>query len=302
MKFIDIHTHGGFGVDFAVCDAGGLKEFAKKALEQGIVGFCPTLATDSFENIRHQLSIIAQVGDTGGAKTLGVHLEGIFLNPEKSGAHDKSQLALPTIENFKRLAGDFVSVVKIVTLAPELDKNLELTRFLQSNGIKVHAGHTLAKTAEGIDGTTHHFNAMPKMSHNEDTITLDALLREGVYTEIISDGVHVDDEMSNLFFRLKNPDEVILVSDSLALAHAPEGAGATLCGKKIFATPQGARNEDGTLAGSTYLLSDIAQRLVIKGILPQETIQKMVWDNPIRHLGLDSEVVESMIKLGKNNE
>lgn len=331
MRFIDIHTHGGFGVDFATCGTKDLKEFATKALEHDIVGFCPTLATDTFENIQRQLGVINEVkkaqeeGTTGGARVLGAHIEGIFLNPEKAGAHDKTQLFAPVIENFKKAVGNFMGngaseektefsdservnhkgedlmkTVKIVTLAPELDKNLELTHFLQGNEIKVHAGHTLAKTAEGVDGTTHHFNAMPKMSHNEDTITLDALSRPGVYTEIIADGVHVEDEMLKLFFKIKNPDEVILVSDSLALAHAPAGREFVLCGKKISATKQGARNEDGTLAGSTLLLSDIAQRLVEKGILPREAVQKMAWDNPIKHLGLDSEVVESMIKLRKN--
>lgn len=306
MSFIDIHTHGGFGVDFATCGTKDLREFAQKALEQDILGFCPTLATDTFENIQRQLGVINEVkkaqeeGTAGGAKVLGAHIEGIFLNPEKAGAHDKTQLFAPLIENFKKAVGNFKKAVKIVTLAPELDENLELTRFLQGNDIKVHAGHTLAKTAEGVDGTTHHFNAMPKMSHNEDTITLDALSREGVYTEIIADGVHVEDEMLNLFFKIKNPNEVILVSDSLALAHAPAGREFVLCGKKISATEQGARNEDGTLAGSTLLLSDIAKRLVEKGILPREAVQKMVWDNPIKHLGLDREVVESMVKLRKN--
>ncbi len=301
MKFIDIHTHGGFGIDFATCDTEGLQEFSKKALGQGIVGFCPTLATDTFENIQRQLNVIAQVEDIGDAKILGAHLEGIFLNPEKAGAHNKAQLNLPTIENFKKAVGDFMDVVKIVTLAPELDENLELTKFLQSNGIKVHAGHTLAKNAKGVDGTTHHFNAMPKMSHNEDTITLDAIMQDDIYTEIIADGVHVDDEMLNLFFRIKNPDKVILISDSLALAGAIGGEFA-LCGKKVFATNEGARNEDGTLAGSILLLGDIVKRLTNKGILPIQTIEKMVWDNPIKHLGLDSEAVENMIKLGKNNE
>ena len=120
---IEQHFHGAYGIDFACCGEDEVLELSKKLIEHGIGGFFPTLATDTIENIKRQIQIFKSANQKQTpdmAKILGVHLEGIFLNPEKKGIHDETQFMKLTIENFKKIEDDFI---KIVTLAPELDKN-----------------------------------------------------------------------------------------------------------------------------------------------------------------------------------
>ncbi len=303
MKFIDVHTHGGFGINFSKCTINDVQEFANRALKYSTLAFLPTLATDYVENVQEQLKIFSEFAkiQTRGAKMLGVHLEGIFLNPIKAGIHDHSLFLLPTVKNFKYVAGNFLNIIKTVTLAPELDKDLKLTNFLHEKGIKVQAGHTLAKTDQGMDSTTHHFNAMPNLSHRGASITLKALFNDEIYTEIVADGIHVSDDMLKLFFRVKNRDKIIIISDSLPLAYSNLKK-IEFCNQLIFNSSEGARNADGTLAGSILFIRDIAGRLIENGILTQSDVQKMTWDNPIKYLGLSESTVESILKLGKNNE
>lgn len=306
-RIIDIHTHGGFGINFNTCNLEQLKSFAKNASEFSTAGFCPTLATDTIENIRRQLAVFAQFKklhetpkETQGAIMLGVHLEAIFLNPQKAGIQNTDLFLSPSVENFMRIAGDFVDVVKIVTLAPELDLGGSLSDFLKSKNIKVHAGHTTTLDCHKVSCTTHHFNAMPALSHRGASITLNAIINDSIYTEIIADGTHVQDDMLRLFFKAKNNDKIILISDSLPLAKSSLEK-TEFCGVEIFADIGGggnvAKNKEGTIAGSTMFVEDIIKRLGEKGILPKESAQKMAWDNPIEHLGLDEKIVDEMLKV-----
>ena len=86
---IEQHIHGGFGIDFSVCDVSGFLEFSKKILKYGVVGYLPTLATDSIENLRNQISKIKEAQllqlstDEPMARIIGCHLEACFLNPQK---------------------------------------------------------------------------------------------------------------------------------------------------------------------------------------------------------------------------
>lgn len=296
MRIIDIHTHGGFGINFNTCTPSEIEDFANKAVHHSTVGFYPTLATDSAKNIQKQLEIFNtfKQSQKTGSIMLGVHIEGIFLNPKKTGIHNAEQFLEPTIENFKKTIGQFQDTIKIVTLAPELDKNSELINFLTSNGIKVHAGHTMAnKLYKGISATTHHFNAMPQLSHRENNITLETLLSDDIYSEIIADGKHVNNSMLKLFFKIKNPKKIILISDSLPITHSNLKE-FNFCNQTIL---KNGENKNGTLAGSIHFIEDIINKLVENKILTKEAAQKMVWENPIEHLNIGDIDVEKMKKL-----
>lgn len=307
-RIIDIHTHGGFGINFNDCDFSHLEKFSQTAPKFSIVGFCPTLATDSIENIQKQLAVFSKFkaeqnsaavkNSQKWAKMLGVHLEAIFLNPEKSGIHNKSLFLQPNIENFKKVAGDFTDtgIIKIVTLAPELDENCELTDFLISKNIKVQAGHTLAEHCYNCCATTHHFNAMPQLSHHGSSITLRTMLSDDIYAEIIADGAHVNDDMLKLFFKTKSHSKTILISDSLPLAKS-DLEKTEFCGQTIFNSEGVAKNSNGTIAGSILFIEDIIKLLDKKGILSEQIARKMAWENPIEYLGLDEKTVSAMLEI-----
>ena len=140
MNYVDIHTHGGFGVNFNNCSKDDINFFAIEAKKRNIIGFLPTLATDNINNLTHQIEIISEVKNiqTQGAKILGIHLEACFLNPEKSGIHNAKNFLEPSVANWEKFFRKYENIIKIVTLAPELDKNNELQKYLISKKIKIH--------------------------------------------------------------------------------------------------------------------------------------------------------------------
>lgn len=86
---IEQHLHGGFGIDFSICEIEDFIKFSKEILKYGVCGFFPTLVTDSIDNLKKQIFKIKEAQKLqmtlteSSAKILGVHLEACFLNPEK---------------------------------------------------------------------------------------------------------------------------------------------------------------------------------------------------------------------------
>lgn len=287
MKLIDTHIHGGYGINFNTCSLEDFTKFSKNIFKRGIVGYCPTLVGDSISALQNRLDLIKkamQNQNPSEAKILGVHLEGTFLNPEKSGIQNAGSFLTPNIENFQKLVGNNINIIKIVTLAPELDENSALQEFLEEKNIRSHAGHTLSNDIYKVSATTHHFNAMAPLNHKESNITLKALLNDDIYCEIIGDSLHISDDMLRLFFKIKDKNKVILISDALPIAHS-ELNSIVFCGKNIF---KGGKDKDGTLAGSSMFLDEIVQNLIQKNIITEDEATKMVYDNILNHLGLNN--------------
>ena len=265
---LEQHFHGAFGVDFNTANVGEILFLASKLYERGIVAFFPTLVTDSVENIKRQINIIKEASKQCKA-IVGIHLEGIFINPEKKGIHNPEHFMDLTVENYKLIEDEFI---KIVTLAPELDKGL--IEYLRSRGVKVQAGHCVGWG--DVDGVTHIFNTMPSINHREQSTTLSALIDDDVYTEIIADGVHVSDDALQLFFKSKPDDKVILISDALPITGS-ELKEISFADSKIYYDGKKATSATGTIAGSTMLLDEIIERLKTIGLFKPEYI-KNSWE------------------------
>ena len=107
---IEEHIHGAFGVDFNTAEVKEILFVAEKLFEKGIGGFFPTLVTDSVENIKRQISIIKEAAKSC-PRILGIHLEGIFINPEKKGIHNPEHFLALTIENYKLIEDDFINTI-----------------------------------------------------------------------------------------------------------------------------------------------------------------------------------------------
>lgn len=274
---IEQHFHGSYGVDFnkaSVCD---VLDLAKEIKKEGIGGIFPTLVTDGIENIKRQIKIIKEAAQKQkeGAKILGIHLEGIFINPEKKGIHNPQHFLLPTIENFNLIEDDFI---KIVTLAPELCSD-NLIEYLNSKNIKVQAGHCIGGNLSGCSGVTHTFNAMSAISHRGESTALSALINDNIYTEVIADGIHVSEDALKLLFKSKPDNKIILVSDSLPCTHSNLKE-FVFADEKIYFDGQKATSKDGTLAGSTKLLPDIIKILAQKGMFnPQYIYNPYLYHN-----------------------
>lgn len=252
---IEQHFHGAYGVDFNKAGADEIAALAPKLREIGIGGFFPTLVTDSVENIKRQIEAIKKAS-TMCKGILGIHLEGVFINPAKKGIHNPEHFLPLTVENYRKIEDDFI---KIVTLAPELDEGL--IDYLKTKGVKVQAGHC---TGWGnVDGATHTFNAMSSVSHRGESSALSALIDDNAYAEIIADGVHVSDDALILFFKSKPLDRVILISDALPITYS-DLTETVFADSKIFYDGCKATSADGTIAGSTKLLPEIIKILAQK--------------------------------------
>lgn len=293
---IEQHFHGCFGIDFNKASVDDVLYLSKEILKYGIGGIFPTLVTDSVENIKKATAVIKEASQkqtSDMAKILGIHLEGIFINPEKKGIHNPKHFLATTIENYKLVEDDFI---KIVTLAPEMinshrpvvgegrgvnvlpEKNL--ISYLRSKNIKVQAGHCVGGDLTGCTGVTHLFNAMSGVAHRGETTALSALVDDNIYTEIIGDGIHVSDKALELVFKSKPLDKIILISDSLPCTNyscplregkqllasdRDVGAGCyefTFADEKVYYDGIKATSKEGTIAGSTTMIPKIIKRLM----------------------------------------
>lgn len=265
---LDQHIHGAFGVDFNKAEAEEISNVADKLYERGIGAIFPTLATNSVENIKRQIERIKEAAKYN-SRILGIHLEGIFINEKKKGIHNPKHFMELTPENYQLMEDDFI---KIVTLAPELDKGL--IDYLHSKGVKVQAGHCLGADLSNVDGVTHTFNAQGEVTHRGKSTALSALTDDHVFAEIIADGKHVSDEALKLFFKSKSLDKVVLISDALPITDSNLKQ-AEFADSIIHYDGEMAKSMDGTIAGSTMLLDKVVQRLKDIGLFKPEYI-----DNP----------------------
>lgn len=274
---VEQHIHGGFGIDFAVTDTDGIIDFAKKITDYGVGGFYPTLATDSVENLQRQIKYIKEAmrlqkeDSIEGAKLMGVNLEACFLNPLKKGIHNEEQLLPLTVENYQLLEDE---VIKIVTIAPELDDDGKLCRYLKSKGVNVSAGHCLGTDLSNVDQVTHMYNAMGEFSHKNPSTVVSALSDSNLPIELIADLCHVQRAVVEMTFKLKPHNKIILISDALPIAHSNLES-MTFCSKTVYLNDGKAVDEKGTMAGSTMFVYDIIKQLVKENILDFETAVKM---------------------------
>ena len=282
---IDLQINGGLGLAFPDLEPqyfSKLTEICQYLWEQGIDGFMPTIVTTSIDKIQRSLSTIAEFiqtvpQDKPTAKILGVHLEGPFLNPSKRGAHPQEHLLPLTLEQVQRVLGDYADVVKIITLAPELDPTDTVIPYLTNLGIIVSLGHSQA-TAEqaerafnlGARMVTHAFNAMPSLHHREPGLLGAALVNNQVQSGFIADGQHISPLMVNLLLRMSGinqPNEatdlipLFLVSDALAPLGLPDGV-YPWDERQIEVKEGTARLADGTLSGTTLPLFVGVENLV----------------------------------------
>ena len=290
LKFIDNHTHGAFGVNFNYANYDEIKTVLKNLYKRNIKGICPTLVGESNENMQKQLALFNKIKQEQLKQTkdetfiIGVHLEGSFLSKEKSGIQDKKVFKIPSITNFKELVGKYEKIIKIVTIAPEND--IDLIDYLNKKNIVTQAGHSISESLKNCKGTTHHFNAMNPIHHRTPSITLEALINDNIYCELIADLIHTNLDIVKLILKTKPKDKIILISDSLPISHFDKEI--IFCNKKIF--PQG-KDENGTLAGSIKTLDEICHNLIKEKIITKEEIKKMAFENQIKYLNLtDSEV------------
>lgn len=298
---VDLQINGALGLafpDLTLGDSQKLQNICQFLGNQGIDGFLPTLVTTSIEKIQQSLAVIADFLTTasdqaGMAQILGVHLEGPFLHPQKRGAHPPEYLLPLNLENVKQVLGGYGKLVKVMTLAPELDETGEAISHLRSLGITVSLGHSQATAAEaeeafasGASMVTHAFNAMPGLHHRQPGLLGAAITHPQVRCGVIADGQHVCPTMLQILLQASRDEAgLFLVSD--ALAPLGLGDGIYPWDQRQIEVKQGtARLADGTLAGTTLPLLVGVQNLVEWGLCEIESAIALATESPRQAIGL----------------
>ena len=290
---IDVQVNGAGGVDLtSAADASRALEHVSRTLAQhGVTAFCPTIVSSAPELILDRLEAYRPRAIEGGATCLGAHVEGPFISHQRRGVHDPRVLRGPSREE---IAGWLeVGAPTIVTLAPELPGALDAIRQLVSAGVVVSLGHSAATSLEALTGLsagatmgTHLFNAMPPLEHRAPGLVGALLADPRAKLGIIVDGVHLDPLIVDLVVQRAGAARVMLISDALAAAGAPEGE--SVLGEQILISAGGTvRRRDGTLAGSALLLDGCLR--TARGWLrelPLAKVVRMATQTPAEALGV----------------
>jgi N-acetylglucosamine-6-phosphate deacetylase len=256
---IDLHTHGAKGNEMIGITAPGLQEMSQFYASHGVTGFLASTWTAPREAIRDAIAVTHSVmGNEMGAKILGVHLEGPWLNVACCGAQDSSLIRTATREEAVEYLN--TDLVRLVAVAPEIPDNEWIIRECTHRGITVSAGHTNATYVEmkhavemGVTQVTHCFNAMRPLNHREPGVVGAAFDIPQIKCELIADNIHVNPVVMKLLMNIKGPENVILISDSISAAGMPDGE-YSFEGAKVILKDGAARLQDGTLAGSTLTM------------------------------------------------
>jgi len=291
--FVDIHVHGGGGASFDAGAADAADVVAVTHLAHGTTSMAASLVSDTPDRMARAVRELAGLVDDG--RLAGIHLEGPWLSPRRSGAHQPGALSHPDPADVDSLLAAGDGAVRMVTLAPELPGGLDAVRRLDAAGVVVAIGHTDATYDEaraaldaGARVGTHLFNAMRPLHHREPG-TVGALLDSTAAVEVIADGVHLHPAVLRTAFA-SAPGRCILVTDAMAAAGAPDGD-YRLGPMEIEVRVGVARLADGTgsgaIAGSTLTMDAAVRYAVRTAGLPLLDVVHAASTTPAATWGLD---------------
>lgn len=304
--FIDAHTHGYRGRDVSDGDADGIRAMARDFLKNGVTAFLPTTMTvawDQLEAVFRQVrGLMEESAEAGfdGARILGCHAEGPFINPAKKGAQAEENILPPEADRVL----PYADVIRVITFAPEMPGGEEFIRALrEKTGIALSVGHTGANYdqaarafALGASRTTHTFNAMPPLHHRDPGVVGAALANESVYTELIADTFHVHPGLFPLLHRLKG-DHLTLITDSVRAAGMPDGE-YTLGGQQFTLRGIQCRMADGTIAGSVLKMNEAVRNFRDHAGVPLYAAVRAASLNAAASFGADGE--KGSLETGKD--
>lgn len=264
---IDLQINGAFGHDFADAGADAWREVGHRLPATGVTSFVPTVITAPMEELTASLARYARLrGEldvAGGARTLGMHVEALFLAENRRGAHRADLLCDPAPELIERLLAAADGQLAVLTLAPEREGSLEAVRRLVEAGVRVAVGHSdatdrqvLAAVDAGATLVTHLFNAQRPLHHRDPGVVGAALAESRLTTGLIVDLHHVAPTAVRVAFAAA-AGRIALVTDAISALGMPPGR-YELGGETTIVTEDAPPvRDDGTLAGSVLRL-DVA--------------------------------------------
>jgi len=274
--FLDIHVHGGAGLDVMRASLSELPRFGQFLSVHGVTGYFATTVAAELDATYAALERLANAiekstqpnGGKPAARPLGIHLEGPFLSHKRRGVHPPEYLVKPTISIFDKLWQAARGHVRMLTIAPEIPGALEVIAEASRRNVCVSIGHSdaelpiaLEAVKAGARHATHTFNAMRPLDHRNPGIIGEVLSNDSMSADIIVDGIHVSPEVVKVFLQSKGPERAVLITDAMSATGMPDGR--YQLGPIQVDVADGRATANGSLAGSV-LTMDRAVRNVTK--------------------------------------
>jgi N-acetylglucosamine-6-phosphate deacetylase len=275
--FIDLHVHGARGFDFMDATEEAYRVIGEYHAAGGTTSYLPTTATESPDAIFACIDQAARCRDQriGGVEILGVHVEGPYMAPVKHGCHDPGFVRQPSPEENRRYL-DRASIIRRMTLAPEVPGVMDFIRELSRQGVVSSGGHseatldqTLRAVGNGMTMITHLYSAMStivKQGPFRVPGMLEAtLLDDRLFTELIADLKHVSPDLMRLALKAKAERTICFVTDAMRGAGMPDGTYTFGSSRGTRAVVENgvARNLDNTgFASSTVRMIDLVRNAV----------------------------------------
>lgn len=298
--FIDLHVHGGAGIDFMQNDPAGICAAARAHLEHGTTTLLPTSCSSTNEALFEMFAGYrkANAANKDGARLYGIHLEGPYLSVKMKGAMEEHLLTDALPEYYMPVLEAGGDIISRWTIAPERQGALELASLLQKRGILVSAGHTTASPAllqeaakYGFTLGTHLYNAMTAM-HKEGIFRLsgaaEGLLSNEAYdVEVVADGIHQPLEILNIAWRVKGSDRMALITDGTAVSGCPvpESGKSILASREVWIEDGIAKLLDRSAIAGSIATGDILLQKGLAAGIPLVDVVKMLTATPARMIG-----------------
>lgn len=319
---VDLHTHGGYGVDFPSAAAGDARTAVHRMHAAGTTTVLASLVTAAPADLLSGLEVFAGLAEAGDIA--GIHLEGPFLAAARCGAQDPRWLRSPDPVFAAELIAAGRGHLRTMTYAPELPGADKLVDLLTSHAVVPSLGHTaataddagtsLARAAAGLAfrrqqpggaGTdpapavlpgpvptvTHLFNGMDPIHHRSPgavTASLRAARAGTAVVELIADNTHLDPYLVAAMFELLGADNIILVTDAMAAAGLADGQ-YRLGPAEVQVLNGVARLESGSIAGGTASMLDLVRNAVAAGV-PLAAALRSATEVPARVLGREGHI------------
>lgn len=292
--FIDIHTHGGNGVDVNAAGKDDFQRIGHFFATQGTTSWLCSILTDTEEQTRKVIrsAVAHQKDHEDCAELLGIHLEGPFLSSEYRGAMPEYLLRKPDLELLKKYQDIAEGNIRYITVSPEVEGIPDAIPEIRKMGIVVAIGHSGADyetswkcIRSGAAASTHTCNAM-KLLHQHRPAIMGAVLESDIYCEVICDGRHLHPGTVRFILKIKGYDRVVAITDSIMAAGLPDGAYRLGVNDVVVEGGDARLKSDGTRAGSTLTTAAALRNLMEFTGKPIEDILPLLTENPARLLGV----------------
>jgi N-acetylglucosamine-6-phosphate deacetylase len=300
--FIDIHVHGGGGHDFMDGNEAAFLKIAETHVKYGTTAMLPTTLTSEKEGLFETLTIYEEANkkNTKGSQFLGMHLEGPYFAMNQRGAQDPRYIRDPDPDEYREVIAHSKSIRRW-SAAPELKGAIEFGQYLRKNGILAALAHTDAIYEEVIEAfengytlATHLYSGMSGVTRRNAFryagVVESAFLIDEMDVEIIADGVHLPPPLLKLVYKIKGPERIALITDSMRAAGMPPGKsilGNLKTGLPVIVEDDVAKLPDrSAFAGSVATTDRLVRNMISLANVSVIDAVRMMTSTPARIVGV----------------